>query len=176
MITLPFSNRLSMESAETWFQSRRVRYQRCYISPLLWEYYHRMAAYSSGLGELYLKEVCHFHLTFLAILLILFVISVPYAKTARILLAMSIPGQIIFSYVAHFIHTSDPSISIPFEVSYLLASTIQVSSWFIFFIFLWVIFVLITKPYIIQFSQSNFLNLLKFNYQSISKIHYHNFL
>lgn len=60
------------------------------------------------------------------------VISVPYAKTARILLAMSIPGQIIFSYVAHFIHTSDPSISIPFEVSYLCASTIQVSTSFFF--------------------------------------------
>ncbi|KAL5278133.1 hypothetical protein ACFFRR_003029 [Megaselia abdita] len=52
--------------------------------------------------------------------------GVPYAKTARILLAMSIPGQIIFSYVANFIHTSDPSISIPFELSYLCASTIQI--------------------------------------------------
>lgn len=50
----------------------------------------------------------------------------PYAKTARILILMSIPGQVLFVYVADYIHMSASTIGAPFVLSYLTVSLIQV--------------------------------------------------
>ncbi|XP_055644257.1 solute carrier family 41 member 1 isoform X4 [Toxorhynchites rutilus septentrionalis] len=52
--------------------------------------------------------------------------GVPYAKTARILILMSIPGQVLFIYVADYIHMSESTIGAPFIFSYLLVSLVQV--------------------------------------------------
>lgn len=52
--------------------------------------------------------------------------GVPYAKTARILILMSIPGQVLFIYVADYIHMSESTIGAPFVLSYLLVSLIQI--------------------------------------------------
>lgn len=52
--------------------------------------------------------------------------GVPYARTARILLALSIAGQLVFVYAADFIHWSETTIEYPFLLSYLFVSFIQV--------------------------------------------------
>ncbi|XP_011198545.2 solute carrier family 41 member 1 isoform X1 [Bactrocera dorsalis] len=52
--------------------------------------------------------------------------GVPYAKTARILLGMSIPGNIVFVFAADYIHMSTSTVTIAFVLSYLTASLIQV--------------------------------------------------
>ncbi|XP_049301230.1 solute carrier family 41 member 1 isoform X3 [Anopheles funestus] len=52
--------------------------------------------------------------------------GVPYARTARILIAMSIPGQVLFIFVADYIHMSSSTIGVPFVLSYLFVSTLQV--------------------------------------------------
>uniref|UniRef100_A0A182N9K9 SLC41A/MgtE integral membrane domain-containing protein n=1 Tax=Anopheles dirus TaxID=7168 RepID=A0A182N9K9_9DIPT len=52
--------------------------------------------------------------------------GVPYAKTARILIAMSIPGQVLFIFVADYIHMSRSTIGFPFVLSYLFVSTVQI--------------------------------------------------
>ena len=52
--------------------------------------------------------------------------GVPYAKTARILIFMSIPGNILFIYVADYIHMSASTVKLSFVLSYLLASLVQV--------------------------------------------------
>ncbi|XP_053678610.1 solute carrier family 41 member 1 [Anopheles nili] len=52
--------------------------------------------------------------------------GVPYARTARILIAMSIPGQVLFIFVADYIHMSRSTIGYPFILSYLLVSTVQI--------------------------------------------------
>lgn len=51
----------------------------------------------------------------------------PYAKSARILILMSIPGQVLFIFVADYIHMSGSTIGAPFILSYMLVSFIQVS-------------------------------------------------
>lgn len=51
----------------------------------------------------------------------------PYAKTARILILMSIPGQIVFIFVADFIHMGVSTIGPAFVFSYLFVSLLQVS-------------------------------------------------
>lgn len=51
---------------------------------------------------------------------------VPYARSARILILMSIPGQILFIYVADYIHMSESTIGITFVMSYLGVSILQV--------------------------------------------------
>ncbi|XP_055909122.1 solute carrier family 41 member 3 isoform X1 [Eupeodes corollae] len=53
--------------------------------------------------------------------------GVPYAQSARILLMLSIPGQIIFIFAADYIHMSESTISITFVLAYLGASLVQVS-------------------------------------------------
>lgn len=53
--------------------------------------------------------------------------AVPYAKTARILIAMSIPGNILFIFAADYINMSTSTVSWVFVVSYLTASLVQVS-------------------------------------------------
>uniref|UniRef100_A0A1B0DJA8 SLC41A/MgtE integral membrane domain-containing protein n=1 Tax=Phlebotomus papatasi TaxID=29031 RepID=A0A1B0DJA8_PHLPP len=53
--------------------------------------------------------------------------GVPYAKSARILILMSIPGQVLFIFVADYIHMSSSTIGVPFIFSYLTVSLIQVS-------------------------------------------------
>ncbi|XP_053686366.1 solute carrier family 41 member 1 isoform X1 [Sabethes cyaneus] len=52
--------------------------------------------------------------------------GVPYAKTARILILMAIPGQVLFIYIADYIHMSESTIGAPFVLSYLLVSLIQI--------------------------------------------------
>lgn len=52
--------------------------------------------------------------------------SVPYAKTARILILMSIPGQILFIYLADYIHMSTSTIGFSFVLSYMFVSLLQV--------------------------------------------------
>jgi solute carrier family 41 len=51
----------------------------------------------------------------------------PYAKSARILIMMSIPGQVLFIFVADYIHMSGSTIGAPFIFSYMTVSFIQVS-------------------------------------------------
>lgn len=51
----------------------------------------------------------------------------PYARTARILILMSIPGQVLFIFVADYIHMSSSTIGAPFVFSYLTVSFIQVN-------------------------------------------------
>lgn len=51
--------------------------------------------------------------------------GVPYAKTARILILMSIPGQVLFIFAADYIHMSESTIGAPFVFSYLFVSLIQ---------------------------------------------------
>lgn len=55
------------------------------------------------------------------------VCTVPYAKTARILILMSIPGQVVFIFVADYIHLSASTIGPAFVLSYLFVSLLQVS-------------------------------------------------
>ncbi|XP_030382230.1 solute carrier family 41 member 1 isoform X2 [Scaptodrosophila lebanonensis] len=52
--------------------------------------------------------------------------GVPYAKTARILIAMSIPGNVIFIFAADYIHMSTSTVTVAFMMSFLIASLIQV--------------------------------------------------
>lgn len=51
----------------------------------------------------------------------------PYARTARILLLISIPGQTIFIFIADYIQVSRVSIGAPFVFTYLAVSLFQVS-------------------------------------------------
>lgn len=51
----------------------------------------------------------------------------PYARTARILIMMSIPGQVLFIIVADYIHMSGSTIGAPFIFSYMTVSIVQVS-------------------------------------------------
>lgn len=61
-------------------------------------------------------------------LIILFIFgTVPYAKTARILIAMSIPGNILFILAADYINMNTTTVTWVFMLSYLIASLIQVS-------------------------------------------------
>lgn len=53
--------------------------------------------------------------------------GVPYARSAKILILMSIPGQILFIYVADYIHMEASTIGPAFVFSYLFASLLQVS-------------------------------------------------
>lgn len=53
--------------------------------------------------------------------------GVPYARSAKILILMSIPGQILFIYVADYIHMSRSTIGPAFVISYMSVSLLQVS-------------------------------------------------
>ncbi|XP_058063198.1 solute carrier family 41 member 1 [Anopheles bellator] len=52
--------------------------------------------------------------------------GVPYAKTSRILILMSIPGQVLFIFAADYIHMQRSTIGAPFVLSYLFVSTLQI--------------------------------------------------
>ncbi|XP_055390205.1 solute carrier family 41 member 1 isoform X2 [Condylostylus longicornis] len=52
--------------------------------------------------------------------------GVPYAKTARILILMSIPGQVVFIFAADWIHQGESTVQYPFILSYLSMSLIQI--------------------------------------------------
>ncbi|XP_034118798.1 solute carrier family 41 member 1 isoform X1 [Drosophila albomicans] len=52
--------------------------------------------------------------------------GVPYAKTARILIAMSIPGNVLFIFVADYINMNATTVTWVFMLSYLVASLVQV--------------------------------------------------
>lgn len=53
--------------------------------------------------------------------------SVTYAKTARILIIMSMPGMVVFIFVADLIHMSESTIGPAFVFSFLFVSLLQVS-------------------------------------------------
>lgn len=50
-----------------------------------------------------------------------------FARSARVLILMSIPGQVLFIFAADFIHVSASTIGAPFVFSFITASLIQVS-------------------------------------------------
>ncbi|XP_011880271.1 PREDICTED: solute carrier family 41 member 1 isoform X2 [Vollenhovia emeryi] len=50
----------------------------------------------------------------------------PYAKTARLLLAMAIPGQLIFVFIADALNPENCKLNVYFVISYLVASVTQV--------------------------------------------------
>lgn len=53
----------------------------------------------------------------------------PYARSAIILILMSIPGQVLFVFSADYIHMSGvTTIGAPFALSYLTVSLVQVRS------------------------------------------------
>ena len=52
--------------------------------------------------------------------------AVPYAKTARILILMSIPGQILFITCADYIHMSQITLGAAFILSYSFVSLLQI--------------------------------------------------
>lgn len=54
------------------------------------------------------------------------IFGTPYAKSARILILMSIPGQVAFVFAADYIHMTRSTIGAPFVLSYLTVSFIQV--------------------------------------------------
>lgn len=58
----------------------------------------------------------------------------PYARTARILIMMSIPGQVLFIIVADYIHMSGSTIGAPFIFSYMTVSIVQVGLYSLCFI------------------------------------------
>lgn len=51
----------------------------------------------------------------------------PYAKSSRIFILMSMPGQVFFILLADFIHMSTTTIGAPFILTYLTVSTVQVT-------------------------------------------------
>ncbi|XP_055303770.1 solute carrier family 41 member 2 isoform X2 [Sitodiplosis mosellana] len=52
--------------------------------------------------------------------------GVPYARSAKILILMSIPGQILFIYVADYIHRDESTIGGVFICSYMFVSLLQI--------------------------------------------------
>lgn len=50
----------------------------------------------------------------------------PYAKTARILICMAIPGQLVFIFLADYIKNSVSTLHVYFVCSYLIVSVLQV--------------------------------------------------
>ncbi|KAG8238292.1 hypothetical protein J437_LFUL017047 [Ladona fulva] len=50
----------------------------------------------------------------------------PHARTARILIGMSVPGQLVFIFAADYIYNSEVSLSAPFVFSYLFVSVLQI--------------------------------------------------
>ncbi|KAK0098639.1 hypothetical protein PV326_005561 [Microctonus aethiopoides] len=52
--------------------------------------------------------------------------GVPYAKTARILIAMGIPGELIFIFVADYIEQKASTLHVYFMLVYILVSFIQI--------------------------------------------------
>lgn len=71
--------------------------------------------------------------------------GVPYARSAKILILMSIPGQILFIYVADYIHMSQSTIGPAFVLSYLCVSLLQVSYWSL--VIAWQFHVFISIPW-----------------------------
>ncbi|XP_011694271.1 PREDICTED: solute carrier family 41 member 2-like [Wasmannia auropunctata] len=53
-------------------------------------------------------------------------ILAPYAKTARLLLAMAIPGQLIFVFIADTLNPGDCKLHAYFVISYVVVSLVQV--------------------------------------------------
>ncbi|KAF7989528.1 hypothetical protein HCN44_008202 [Aphidius gifuensis] len=52
--------------------------------------------------------------------------GVPYAKTARLLIAMGIPGQVVFIFVADYIKQSKSTLHVYFVLCYMLIAFIQI--------------------------------------------------
>jgi hypothetical protein len=54
-------------------------------------------------------------------------VAVPHAGTARILIGMNLVGQIIFLFIADYIHWGQSTVTAVFALSYLTVSLLQVS-------------------------------------------------
>jgi len=52
---------------------------------------------------------------------------VPHAATARILISMNLIGQVVFFYVADYIHSGYSTVTAAFTVFYLTVTVLQVS-------------------------------------------------
>lgn len=109
----------------TWFPYSAAVYPRCFTRlrfPALFPHIH---VNLFRLGLLYSKEVGHPHKTCFVseVIKTILVIS---AKTARILLLMSIPGQTVFVFVADLIYNDGVSTAkAPFVLAYLCVGVIQ---------------------------------------------------
>lgn len=55
-----------------------------------------------------------------------FFTAIPYAKTARILILMSIPGQLLLVFAADYIHMGTSTVGVAFVLSYLTVSLLQI--------------------------------------------------
>ncbi|XP_024888374.1 solute carrier family 41 member 3-like [Temnothorax curvispinosus] len=53
-------------------------------------------------------------------------VGTPYAKTARLLLSMAVPGQLVFVFIADALNPGDCKLHTYFVISYLVVSLIQV--------------------------------------------------
>lgn len=56
----------------------------------------------------------------------LFLSAIPYAKTARILILMSVPGQILFIFAADYVHMGESTIGWAFVLAYSSVSLLQI--------------------------------------------------
>jgi solute carrier family 41 len=54
----------------------------------------------------------------------------PYSQASCIFLIMSVPGQILFIYLADFMHMGESTIGAPFVLSYITAAVILVRVFF----------------------------------------------
>jgi ABC-type thiamin/hydroxymethylpyrimidine transport system permease subunit len=57
-----------------------------------------------------------------------FCVAVPHAETARILITMNLAGQLLFLFVADYIHWGQSTVTAAFALSYLTVSLLQVSA------------------------------------------------
>jgi hypothetical protein len=54
-------------------------------------------------------------------------VAVPHAATARILISMNLAGQVVFFFVADYIHWGYSTVTAGFAFSYLTVTVLQVS-------------------------------------------------
>jgi hypothetical protein len=57
-----------------------------------------------------------------------FCVAVPHAKTARILITLNLAGQLVFLFVADYIHWGQSTVTAAFALSYLTVSLLQVNA------------------------------------------------
>lgn len=129
-----------MELEAIWLAFKHQKYQQCFTKAQLLALCHHIQLFVNHRGEHWSKEVCYILFSnfkqtsqtgwnefSINAILFHFISAVPYARTAKILILMSIPGQILFIYIADYIHMSKSTIGPAFVLSYLLVSSLQVS-------------------------------------------------
>lgn len=122
------SNRSSMESVAIWFRCKPAKCQRFCIKVLSSESFRHTLRSGKIRCELWLLLVGYSIATNETTLFVshCFYFAVPYGKTAKILILMSIPGQIVFIFVADAIHMGQSTLSALFVFSYIFVSFVQV--------------------------------------------------